>query len=134
MPEAWACGNGLFYHRDFSTEFEAGVNFPNVTGQCTTGTDYRWGFSFLMLLLVCILNMVAAIGFLSLWLYGNRDSNSYYRGRDREGLNTIQTAADIVAQAKEYYGEAAVDGTWSSQEMNKKIYKGKRGMRMEVPG
>lgn len=132
MPEAWACGNGLFYHRDFFIEWEPGANVANVTGKCTGGTDYRWGFSFLMLILVCVLNIMTAIGLFALWMYGSACSDGSRRGT--ESLNTIRVAADIVTQARRYYGESAVDGTWSSQDMDQKIYRGKRGMRMDVSG
>jgi hypothetical protein len=86
MPTAWACGNRIIEHKDFTTQ--TGFSFPNVTGECNSGSQYRWGFSHLPLLAVCPLNFVAAAVFYMLWLFGNGDAegdgkNQYNPGRSR---------------------------------------------------
>lgn len=88
-------GNGLFYHRGFLIEWEPAANVANVIGKCTGGTDYRRGLSFLMLILVSVLNMMTAIGLFALWVYGSRCSSGCRRGTG--SLNAIRVAADIMA-------------------------------------
>lgn len=73
---------------------------------------------------------VAAVALYSLWIYSHADSEG--TRRSRKNVTTVRAAADIVGQAKEYYGDAAVDGTWNAYAMEQKIYKGSRGMRMQV--
>jgi hypothetical protein len=90
---------------------------------------YRWGFSYHLLLLVCVLNLVSAAAFYALWLYGSRDAE----GTRERGRNfTVRVAADIVEHARRLYGDVVVDGTWNADEMDERIYGRARGMRIDV--
>jgi hypothetical protein len=128
MPAAWACGNHIFAHKDFTPQ--QGFNFANVTGTSNSGNGYRWGFSYHLLLLVCVLNLVSAAAFYALWLYGSRDAEGTRRERGRNF--TVRAAADTVEHARRFYGDVAVDGTWNADEMDERIYGGARGMRIDV--
>lgn len=84
MPDDWVCNGGLFWHRDFSAQYhvpEDESDQPNVTATCSFvsadspgGKFYRRGFSFHLLLAICIVNLATALGIYGLWLYGNRQS------------------------------------------------------------
>jgi len=129
MPAAWVCDNRIFMASDFDPM--PGFSWPNVTGVCeAAGAGYRWGFSYHLLLAVCVLNLVAAVTMYTLWLFGTGHAAGTRRAR--EGPSSLRAAVDIIDQARRIYGDAAVNGTWSAHEMREKIIGGHMGMRMEV--
>jgi hypothetical protein len=129
MPTAWTCGNRIFENKDFSPQ--PGWDFANVTGTCNSGaSNYRWRFSYPLLLFACVSSLVAAAALYVLWLYGTGDAEGTRRAR--EGVSTIRAAADIIEQARVLYGDGAVNGTWNADEMDQNICGGARGMRVKV--
>jgi hypothetical protein len=128
LPSTWTCGNQIFDDKDFFPQF--GFSFPNVTGTCNGLGNYRWGFSYPLTLLVCVLNLVGAITLFALWLYGTGDAQGTRRAK--ESTSTIRAAAHIIDQARTIYGDEAVNGTWNADEMDQNIYGGKRGMRIKA--
>ncbi|KAH8647826.1 hypothetical protein BX600DRAFT_443170 [Xylariales sp. PMI_506] len=136
-PGAWSCGDSYFWQEDMVPQVDHSI--ANVSGSCTavgsgvlgdSANTFKWGFSFHMLLLTCVLSLAALVGFYVLWLYGRGGAAGTRRAR--ESPNVLRAAADMVGQARLYYGDEAVDGTWTANEMRRRLYKGERGMRVEV--
>ncbi len=134
MPDAWACGNGVFWNRDFFPM--PGYRRANVTGACSAdgtnaqGLNYRWGFSFHLLLITCVLNATAALLFYGLWLFGNGERMGTRRavGAGSE----IGAMVEIVRQARAIYGDRAVDGTWDSEHDEAQNRGRRTGLSVEV--
>ncbi|PLB46566.1 hypothetical protein P170DRAFT_477446 [Aspergillus steynii IBT 23096] len=129
MPVAWVCDFALFYHTDFFAH--SGIKEPNATGSCQSASDgYIWGFSYILLFIVCLLNLITGLALYGLWIYGHGSKEGTLRGR--EPASQLRAAANIIQQAREYYGDEAVNGDWDCRKMERDIFGGDRGMRIIV--
>lgn len=136
-PNVWLC-NGLIINAD---DFNPG----NVTGICNaapnvfTGTSYQWGFSFLLLLFVCILNLIFAALMYGLWLDTHRHIMTTARREKKISANGTETWREVdyptmmssimhmAAQARADHGDEVFE--WSSKKLKKEVWRGKSGIR-----
>lgn len=130
-PNYWLCAGRIINVHDFDT--------GNVTGICNavpnvfTGTSYMWGFSFLLLFLVCVLNLVFAAIVYGLWIDARRCSLTPQRWRKKSFPNevvqwkavdypsTMTSVMTIAAQARAAHGDQVFE--WNSHELNKTLWR-----------
>lgn len=136
VPNVWLCAGFILNTYDF--------NPGNVTGICSAaGTSYQWGFSFLLLLLVCILNLVFAAIVYGLWMDARRNAVTP-RKREKKvhptGMvewrvvdhpSAMKSVMAIAAQAMNDHGDEVFQ--WNSKKLNKDVWRGKKGMRARKP-
>ncbi|KAJ4146870.1 hypothetical protein LMH87_001429 [Akanthomyces muscarius] len=143
MPSAWLCNDLIIKTADLNSH-------KNVTGICTSvNSNYQWGFSYLILLIVCILHLLFAVIMYALWLEARRcsvDAISAWRrtplrcGADDASLKTqdlvrkaaarpsiMTSAIAIVSQAEQHYG--ANVSSWTNSKLNKRVWRGSKGMQ-----
>lgn len=115
-------------------------------GICTSGLYYQWGFSFLLLFIVAVLNLIFAAMLYGLWIDARRNGN--VRGamevvearRSAQGndpltryrmVNTpshLRNVLNMADQAERCYGRDVRE--WPSWKLREKIWSGEEGMRV----
>ena len=144
IPSAWLCSGLTVKTADISSQ-------RNVTGICTAvDTNYQWGFSYLILLFVCIMHLLFAIIVYTLWLEANRydvaaaivlRETAWHRNADADDCETydpvrkaaarpsiLTSAIAIVGQAEQHYG--AKVGMLTSHKLRKRVWGGNKGMQV----
>lgn len=131
LPNVWVCSNQFIHTQDF--------NPNNVTGICTAGSNYQWGFSFLLLFIVCVFQFVFAIMIYALWI----ESERYITAKEadmeddkRPGQmfeaarhpTVLSSALALAEHTEQDFGSQIRD--WTSPELDTFIYRGSRGMRL----
>jgi hypothetical protein len=137
IPNVWLCDGLILNTKDFPTDGRG--RSGNLTGMCNAGNEYQWGFSYLMLLLVCILNFIFTAMMYGLWIEAHRnDSRNMYieqkssKSKDGEkedaSPSLLKDALFLASQAEEQYGQEIRE--WSSRKLQKTVWDGKKGMRL----
>lgn len=125
--DTWLCGDLIVHTSDLLAD--------DATGICTAGSQYQWGFSFLLLFLVCILQFIWAAAMYALWIDVQRNSDK--SGADRDTAFTVEaamrptllkSAIAIASQAEQQYG-AEVKG-WTSRKLERVVWRGKKGIHV----
>ena len=110
-----------------------------ISALCTAGSSYQWGFSFLLLLIVCILNLIFAAMMYGLWVDARRQGNlktnrervAEYSGGPTLSLNSpsnLRSALDIAKQAELQHGKEVHD--WPSWKLEGIVWRGSKGIRL----
>ena len=121
----------FFYTRQINKEGPDGIS-----ALCTSAAYYQWGFSFLLLFIVCILNLLFAATMYGLWIDTRRDTNiqavetdfsATDRVRGATYPNHLRSVLEITSQAEKEYGEQI--RKWPSWKLDKVVWRGKKGMK-----
>lgn len=134
-PKALVCGGFPFFTKDINA-----VGENAVSALCTAGSSYQWGFSFLLLLIVSILNLAFAATMYGLWvdvrrkgdLKTKRESVLASGRREDCPMNTpssLRSALDISRQAEVQYGKDVHD--WPSWKLDRVVWRGNKGIRLQ---
>lgn len=141
LPRGWLCDGIAVMTSNFSnfkTDLE-GLYSANATGFCQAGSEYQWGFSFLLVFITCVFQLLYAISMYSLWIEARRNSSTALRGwrevyapgdfrwRGADWPSVMSHAVNMVRQAEEGYGEEIK--SWSAKRLDKVIWRGSKGMR-----
>ena len=128
----WMCGSGasVFWSSQF---VQNGIpQSGQVTGSCgAPSPSYQWGFSFLPLFIVCVLQFIWAVTMYGLWVE-NRRVGLTADSRNQAAVNTayrpsyLVSAVAIVSQAEQHYGGEIK--AWDSRELDRSIWRGSKGM------
>lgn len=141
MPSAWLCSGLTIKTADLNSH-------KNVTGICTSvSSNYQWGFSYMILLIVCIMHLAVSVILYCLWLEANRCKVAASRttappsSAEDDSLSNqdlvhkaaiqpsiLASAIAIVGQAERHYG--AEMGTWTNHKLNSKVWRGSRGIQV----
>ena len=137
IPNFWVCKNLALTTASFN---DFGWTYSwNVTSYCTAGSTYQWGFSFLLLFIVCVLNFFFAATMYGLWIEAHRHRkfrpkrekkvwpSGKVEWRDSHYPSMLSSATNIVRQAEKHYGDAVT--SWSSRQLDDVVWRGKKGMR-----
>ena len=112
-----------------------------ISALCTAGASYQWGFSFLLLLIVSILNLLFSVMMYALWVDARRGGNLKTReevftgphgGRQSGSLNNpsnLRSALDISRQAELQYGREIHE--WSTWKLDNVVWRGKKGIQLQ---
>ncbi|KAK5127101.1 hypothetical protein LTR85_008461 [Meristemomyces frigidus] len=137
LPNVWMCEGVALKTVDFSIYGYATSH--NVTGFCQAGNTYQWGFSFLLLFLVCILQVIFAAIMYALWIEARRNSYTAHRRVKRVFSNgrversskyypsVMGHTTNMIAQAERAYGDGIK--AWSTTKLDKTVWRGRKGMR-----
>lgn len=130
IPSYWACNEYILDTNDLYN--------GNVTGTCTASDNYQWGFSFLLLFIVSVMNFLVAILLYALWLEATMCGRTGYKepskkhGYLEDSWKSAQTptvAGDAVAVVKQMETHYGTDvGEWTSYELDTVIWRGRKGM------
>lgn len=140
IPDVWLCNNMILYQKDF--------NAGNITGICKpainpwTGTEYQWGFSFLLLFIVCTMNLVFAVLMFTLWITARRSAPARSKAREktvgtRERPATwrrshfpsvMSSVVAMAGQVREDHGDEVFG--WSAETLRSRVWDSKEGVRM----
>jgi hypothetical protein len=135
-PKPFGCSSSVaFYTKNIN---EGGEN--GISALCTAGSSYQWGFSFPLLLIVSILNLVFAATMYGLWVDVRRNGDLktirvYVRapgGGWNRSLNTpssLRSSLDISKQAELQYGKDVHD--WPSWKLDSLVWRGNKGIRLQ---
>jgi hypothetical protein len=135
-PKAFVCSDLAFFTKDIN---EVGEN--GVSALCIAGSSYQWKFSFLLLLIVSILNLIFAATMYCLWVDVRRKGElktveesvpAYGGGRKHRPLNTpnnLRSALDIAEQAELQHGKDVHD--WPSWKLDTVVWRGNKGIRLQ---
>ncbi|KAL0260222.1 hypothetical protein SLS55_003906 [Diplodia seriata] len=97
-----------------------GKQYIKENGQCQPGKEYHWGFSYQLLFIFAILNLLWAISLWSLWL----STRGEYHVQTRYG--SYRAAVDLVAVARATLGDKVED--MSNAEIEKELEKKRTGI------
>jgi hypothetical protein len=135
-PNYWLCDTIILNADSLNTG-------TNVTGLCTASTSYQWGFSFIILIIICVLNFTFTIVMYGLRIEARRHkpvSLNEHAGSDSgdaSGLITLTDAPSllrdvilIASNAENQYGEE-VKG-WSSAKLDECVWKGRNGLQVRL--
>ena len=111
-----------------------------ISALCTAGSNYQWGFSFLLLLIVCVLNLVFGAAMYGLWADARRQgslrteeevmSNSGGHGtRSLNSPSNLRSALDIAKQAELQHGKEVHD--WPSWKLDRVVWRGNKGIQLQ---
>jgi hypothetical protein len=133
LPNVWICNGLILNTHDFGYH---GLPSGNLTGSCSGGSEYEWGFSYVMLLIVCILNLIFATMMYELWLEAHRNGTvNMFKERERikynaqnqiqsreyiheeENPSILKDAVLIASYAEQQYGQDIK--VWSSSKLRK---------------
>lgn len=143
LPNTWLCNEYILPTSSFSNG--GGYSHAsNITGVCTAGPYYQWGFSFLLLFSVCILNLLFAATMYALWIDARRNRRRPLKfkevvipetgGKARlekdEKRYLMADAFELVTQVEREYGSKVRE--WGPTKLRTVVRKGKKGMRIEV--
>lgn len=136
---AFVCSGAMNSVAFFTRNINQGGD-NGVSALCTAGSKYQWGFSFLLLLIVSILNLAFAATMYGLWIDVRRNGDlktidepdpASARGEGTRPLNTpsnLRSALDISKQAELQYGKDVHD--WPSWKLNRVVWRGNKGIRL----
>lgn len=135
-PNYWLCDEVILNADSLDTG-------NNVTGLCTASTSYQWGFSFIILIIICALNFTFAIVMYGLWIEARNHKSvglNEYAGGDSGDASGSMTRTDapsllkdvmlIASNAEKQYGEE-VKG-WSSEKLHQRVWKGQNGIQARL--
>lgn len=135
-PDFWFCNGDIIV----STESLTG---GNVTGICSAVSDYQWGFSFIILIIVLVLNFTFAIVMYALWIQARRhEPINLHEGSGSDGRAAYGSVVSdeapsllsdvmlIAGQAERHYGDQ-VKG-WSTSTLKERVWNGKKGLRIRA--
>lgn len=138
LPNVWLC-DGLVLPTIKFANYEYASGSPNITAFCQAGNVYQWGFSYLLLFFVCILNFIFAVIMYALWIEARHESVTTTRmvrgavasgGREWEKADypTIMShATNMVKQAEDAYGDQV--RSWTAKKLDEVVWEGEKGMR-----
>ena len=130
IPSYWACNEYILNTADLYN--------GNVTGTCTASDHYQWGFSFLLLFIVSIMNLIVAVLLYALWLeaglYTRPGRKEYLKKhgylddswKPAYGPSVAGDAVNVVKQMEALYGTDV--GRWTSYELDTVVWRGSKGM------
>ena len=136
LANVWFCEDQVYAIHNF-TNYDPYNG--TVTAICQAGNAYQWGFSFLLLFLVCIAQSLFAIIVYALWIEAHRNmaipprklKRKYPSGieewEDVDYPSTLSHAVNMVRQAEEVYGDGVK--LWSARRLDDVVWRGKEGMR-----
>ena len=138
LPNTWICDGVTFNTVDFTNL--GGSPYANITVICQAGSDYQWGFSFLLLFIVCVFQMLFAAIMYGLCIEARRNSlttqyriervdpwNGHVHHAPKYYTSVMGHATNMVAQAEKAYGDDIK--VWSTKKLDNTVWRGKRGMR-----
>lgn len=134
MPNYWLCDTLILSTASITSG-------TNVTGTCTANASYQWGFSFLILFIVCILDFAFALLMYSLWVVARRQKpRTLHRDTEAgdevasidlsEPPSLLRDVMVIASNAENRYGEE-VKG-WSTAKLEQRIWKGRDGLQAKL--
>jgi len=136
LADLWACDTAALRTEWFTNYGDSQT--ANVTAYCSAGSNYQWGFSFLLLFFVCIAQCLFAIIMYSLWIDAKwhlQTRTGMYRKATPKGWaawetadysSTLSHATNIVRQAEDAYGDVT---SWSASKLDRVVWRGRKGMR-----
>ena len=139
-PKAFLCGEYMYSMPLWTKNINEG-GADGVSALCTAGSHYQWGFSFLLLLIVSILNLVFAATMYGLWVDVRRNGNlktvekvapPMRAGKETAPVNApshLRSALEISKQAELQYGEDVHD--WPSWKLDSAVWHGRKGIRLQ---
>ena len=135
-PDYWLCDQIILNADSLNTG-------TNVTGLCTASTSYQWGFSFIILIINCVLNFTFTLVMYGLWIEARRhkpvslNEDAGSDSGDESGSVTRTDAPSllrdvmlIASNAEKRYGEE-VKG-WSSAKLHERVWKGRNGLQARL--
>lgn len=131
----WQCGSEYLTTSQITFTLPSTVAEMSATeidalrfGQCQAGSSYAWGFSFLLLLTVCIVNLVVVIVMYVLWL----SIRTSRKSDEKSARYLVVDAITLASQAQRQYGPDAL--SWDARTIKKRVIDGKRGMSDDSKG
>jgi hypothetical protein len=135
-PGYWLCDKIILNSESLNTG-------TNVTTLCTASTSYQWGFSFIILIIICVLNFTFSIIMYGLWIEARMhkpvSSNGHAGSDDGDESGAIpQTDTPsllgdvmlIASSAERQYGEEVTG--WSSAKLRERVWKGRNGLHARL--
>ena len=130
LPDVWLCDTRIVKTKDIDITLSSTPHINTII-TCNAINKYQWGFSFLLLFIVCVLQFIWAAMMYELWIEARRNDNSRVE-RSQSAQNVadkpslLVSAVAIVSQAKQQYGKGIK--VWSSEELNNSVWNGSMGM------
>lgn len=152
----WACGD---YDTPFTSQqlLEDPSNSPNL-GVCRSNGEYLWGFSYQLLFVTSVFQLVFALIMFALWIEAHRHlwparkatkeaaalkaaraGTLHFTTFKRRPRDAVREAADhpdvynsafaLVSQARQQYGDDIF--TWSDEQRTEVIWRGSKGIQIE---
>lgn len=109
----WLCGTKVYTIETLSGS-------SDVVGTCRAGSNYAWGFSFLLTFVTSVLTLIFTLIMYWLWYEIRR------HGKSGLQVGAFKDAVTMVTLAQQQYGSKV--GEWSSDTLQREVVAGKVGM------
>jgi hypothetical protein len=109
----WLCGTDVYTTETLQES-------QSIVGTCRAGSNYAWGFSFLLTFVTSVLTLVFTLMMYGLWYYVHRQKESSV------DVGELKDAVTMVTLAQQQYGSKI--GEWSSDTLQREVFAGRTGM------